>query len=81
MLIDFHTHAFPDALAPRAIDGLMRGDGAGTGVYDSRLYGRHCGGTKQADGRGTRGLERASADRDEADADRARESIREKPRV
>lgn len=27
MIIDFHTHAFPDALAPRAIAGLVAGAG------------------------------------------------------
>ncbi len=31
MIIDFHTHAFPDALAPRAIDTLVKACG---GIFD-----------------------------------------------
>lgn len=27
MIIDFHTHAFPDPIAPRAIDSLVKGSG------------------------------------------------------
>lgn len=39
MLIDFHTHCFPDALAPRAIERLSRGGGGLMPYTDGTLAG------------------------------------------
>lgn len=40
MVIDFHTHAFPDAIAPRAIDSLVKGsDGLYPPCSDGTLAG------------------------------------------
>ena len=45
MVIDFHTHAFPDAIAKKAIDGLVKSSG---GLYPNCSDGT-LGGEKQWD--------------------------------